>query len=95
MYTIPSGKGESGESPMVAMKREVGEETGAMVTSSELLRHETYMGFDMYLYKVRYTGTPYNREPAKHSKFSWMHKADILKLTGSKSHFLTMALQIT
>jgi 8-oxo-dGTP pyrophosphatase MutT (NUDIX family) len=80
-WDLPSGKSDPGESVMTTAVRELHEETGLVVAPADLrLAHvihgawgvEAPNGFMTVVFSTpTWSGTPSNREPAKHSTVTW------------------------
>jgi 8-oxo-dGTP pyrophosphatase MutT (NUDIX family) len=82
LWDLPSGKSDPGEPVTVTAVRELREETGLVVAPGDLrLSHlihgawgvEAPNGFVSVVFSTTtWSGTPVNREPAKHSDLAWI-----------------------
>jgi ADP-ribose pyrophosphatase YjhB (NUDIX family) len=86
-WQFPEGGVEFGERPLVALKRELSEETGMHVKNAELLGLNSYvvrmMHTNLYhivriVYLVNATGKP--RMSNEHSEINWFTRTQISKL---------------
>ena len=79
VWDLPGGHVEAGESPEVALIRELEEELGVVATTFEPLgvidelNPEKYGPYKYHLYLVTaWTGTVLNRQPDEHSEIRWV-----------------------
>lgn len=81
LWTIPGGMVETFERLEDALKREVKEETGLIVTSLEFLTvsDRTFDGehWVSILYRCGTEGEPVNMEPDKHGEIAWQDLDDL------------------
>jgi 8-oxo-dGTP pyrophosphatase MutT (NUDIX family) len=81
LWDLPTGKSDPGEPVTATAVRELREETGLVVSAADLrLAHvvhgawgvESPTGFPTVVFAATaWSGTPENREPAKHSAVAW------------------------
>jgi ADP-ribose pyrophosphatase YjhB (NUDIX family) len=100
-WQFPEGGVEFGERPLVALKRELREETNLKVKSAELLGLNSYvvraLGTDLYhiiriVYSVKASGRV--RLSAEHIKFGWFTKAQVSKMPMAWLRFSTIKKMI-
>lgn len=90
VWMMPAGKVKDGQTPEIALKEEVYEETGLTVISYKLLGDKLFkyikndIPIDTYIYLfevTEYTGTLENKEPGKHRSVMFMSLENIKKIT--------------
>jgi len=81
-WDIPGGTLESGELPLEALRREVGEETGLSVNNAELFFHTANIDrtknklFVRLIFKSPYNGENIVLDPDEHTKYIWISETD-------------------
>ena len=86
-WGAPAGKREINEDLFIAMNREIKEETGVSITSSELKFHDTlFVRYEDYDFLYHTFSAKFSKQPEividkrEHKKFIWITPKDALKL---------------
>jgi 8-oxo-dGTP diphosphatase len=89
-HSVPGGKVEPGETRLVAVEREVEEETGIKIVNPDCVHvgiHES--GRKVFLYIVtRWTGEPEAREPG--TRVEWVEPIELAGGFGSEYHSVAL-----
>lgn len=86
-WGVPAGKLEKGETPEMAARRELFEETGIMLASCSQIAHVGTLyirrpdfDYTYYMFKIPFDAKPVVRISVEHSGYQWVTVEEVKKL---------------